>query len=287
MNIYNHFCNQEAHVSPLLSHRLTGAYTYAHNFTVSLSAMFSTPKVQSIISTLLADPTIYTLNVKSLGKTLQPHQYFHHLFYLSIPTNLFTITVFYYHLQEWYTWRHLQEKCVIIQDNSWIVPVKRLWASACGRCPETKKCRWFWDQGVKYRCRILVQNYQQSHYWRQMDTGQVCCSMQSWVKQGSRVTLLWLFSFFDILGTYSCLFVSGNIAHMAMAPIEIALLPEVINVTSNPQTTDCSEASTTKVTISCSIENSTETYTVRLKLGSMENTAPIKEGKAVIILYYL
>lgn len=71
---------------------------------------------------------------------------------------------------------------------------------------------------------------------------------------------------------------------MAMAPIQIALLPEVINVTSNPQTTDCSEASSAKVTISCSIENSTETYTARLKLGSMENTVPIKEGKAVIII---
>lgn len=87
----------------LFCHSFTGSFTYAHNFTVSLSAVFSTPKVQSIISTLLTDPTIYSLNVKSLGKTLQPHQYFHHLFCLFIPTNLFTITVFYYHLQEWYT----------------------------------------------------------------------------------------------------------------------------------------------------------------------------------------
>lgn len=88
-------------------------------------------------------------------------------------------------------------------------------------------------------------------------------------------------SFFDIPGTYRCLFVDGNIAHMAMAPIQIALLPENINVTSNPQTTDCSEASSAQVTISCSIDNSTETYISRLKLGSIENIAPFKEGKAV------
>lgn len=73
---------------------------------------------------------------------------------------------------------------------------------------------------------------------------------------------------------------------MAMAPIEIALLPEVINVTSNPQTIDCTEASSAKVIISCSFEISNETYKAWLKLGSMENTSPIKEGKTVIILLY-
>ncbi len=84
-------------------------------------------------------------------------------------------------------------------------------------------------------------------------------------------------------GTYSCLFVTGNIAHMAMAPIQIALLPEVINVTSNPQTADCSESSSTKVSILCSIENSTETYKAMLKIGTVE-IVPVKEGKAIIIL---
>ncbi|KTF97922.1 hypothetical protein cypCar_00004433 [Cyprinus carpio] len=85
-------------------------------------------------------------------------------------------------------------------------------------------------------------------------------------------------------GIYSCLFVTGNIAHMGIAPIQIALLPEVINVTSNPQTADCSGPSPTKVSISCSIENSTETYKVMLKLGSVE-IAPIKEENNGIIKY--
>lgn len=86
--------------------------------------------------------------------------------------------------------------------------------------------------------------------------------------------------FLDIPGTYICLFVNGNIAHMATAPISIALLPEVINVTSNPQTADCSASPSTKVSILCSIENSTETYKPVLKLGTVE-LPPTKEGKAI------
>lgn len=174
-------CNQDLHVSSLLSHSYTGISTYAHNFTVSLSSVFSTLKVQSIISTLLTNRTIYSLSVKSLGKTLQPHQYFWSicLIYPAIPTHLFTNSILFFYLQAWYTWRHLQEKCVIIQDNNWTVPVSKLWASACGRCPEVMRTQWFWDQEVKYSCQILVQNSQQSHCWRQMDTGQVCW-MQSY-----------------------------------------------------------------------------------------------------------
>lgn len=104
-----------------------------------------------------------------------------------------------------------------------------------------------------------------------------------WIKQDSIYHVVLIYNFLDIPGIYSCLFVTGNIAHMGIAPIQIALLPEVINVTSNPQTADCSGPSPNKVSISCSIENSTETYKVMLKLGSVE-IAPIKEGKAIIIL---
>ncbi|XP_051952340.1 adhesion G-protein coupled receptor F3-like isoform X2 [Xyrauchen texanus] len=77
-------------------------------------------------------------------------------------------------------------------------------------------------------------------------------------------------------GTYMCLFITGNIAHMASAPLQIALLPEVINVTSMPQTADCSAEKSTKVTISCSIENSTEIYKAYLKFGTTEKLSPIK-----------
>lgn len=86
------------------------------------------------------------------------------------------------------------------------------------------------------------------------------------------------------LGTYSCLFVTDNVAHMAMAPVDIALLPEASNVTSNPQTIDCSTSPTAKVTITCSIFNSTETYQSQLKLGSMENLTPTKLGKPTVML---
>lgn len=65
---------------------------------------------------------------------------------------------------------------------------------------------------------------------------------------------------------------------MALAPIEIALLPEVINVTANPPSADCSAGASATVIISCTIENSTETYSARLKVGVQENTAPTKEG---------
>ncbi|KAK9956683.1 hypothetical protein ABG768_014399 [Culter alburnus] len=217
LNAFNSFTMQGT--------QLTGAYTYAHNFTVSLSAMFSTPKVQSIISTLLADPTIYTLNVKSLG-----------MVYMEAPTG----KVCYNSRQQLNcTSKEAMSKCVWQMSRDEEVPL------------------------------VLGPG-------SEVSLSDTCTEL-------STVTLLKTNGYWS--GTYSCLFVSGNIAHMAMAPIEIALLPEVINVTSNPQTTDCSEASTTKVTISCSIENSTETYTVRLKLGSMENTAPIKEVRIGIIKY--
>lgn len=121
-----------------------------------------------------------------------------------------------------------------------------------------------------------------------MDTGQVCW-MQSYEWSKMPFMILWPFvlnsHFLVMPGTYSCLFVTGNIAHMAMAPIQIALLPEVINVTSNPQTADCSASSSTKVSILCSIENSTETYKAMLKLGAAE-IAPIKEGNYLINLSF-
>ncbi|KAG1963662.1 adhesion G-protein coupled receptor F3 [Pimephales promelas] len=203
----------------------TGAYTYAHNFTVSLSSVFATSKVQSIIATLLTNPTIYSLNVKSLG-----------MVFMEAPTG-----------KVCYNSRQ-QLNCTSIEAMS--------------------KCVWQMQRGEE---EPLV-----------LGPGSEVM-LSDTCTETSTVALLKTSGFWS--GTYSCLFVSGNIAHMAMAPIQIALLPEVINVTSNPQTIDCSEATSTKVTISCSIDNSSETYLPRLKLGSLENTTPIKEVLSGIIKY--
>ncbi|KAK7150958.1 hypothetical protein R3I93_012026 [Phoxinus phoxinus] len=202
---------------------LTGSFTYAHNFTVSLSSLFATSKVQSIIDTLLADPTIYSLNMKSLGMA-----------FIEAPTG----KVCYNSKQ--------QLNCTSIEVMS--------------------KCVWQMSRGEEVPL-ILGPGSE--------------IMLSDTCTETTTVTLLKTSGFWS--GTYSCLFVSGNIAHMAMAPIQIALLPEVINVTSNPQTIDCSEASSAKVTISCSIDNSTETYKSWLKLGS--ETQPIKEERSGIIKY--
>ncbi|XP_077076318.1 adhesion G-protein coupled receptor F2 isoform X1 [Siphateles boraxobius] len=204
---------------------LTGSFTYAHNFTVSLSSVFATSKVQSIIATLLTDPTIYSLNVRSLG-----------MVFIEAPAG----KVCYNSKQ--------QLNCTSIEAMS--------------------KCVWQMSRGEEVPL-ILGPGSE--------------VMLSDTCTERSTVTLLKTSGFWS--GIYSCLFVSGNVAHMAMAPIQIALLPEVINVTSNPQTADCSEASSAKVTITCSIDNSTETYISRLKLGSIENTAPIKEERSGIIRY--
>uniref|UniRef100_A0A8C1D4V4 Adhesion G-protein coupled receptor F3-like n=1 Tax=Cyprinus carpio carpio TaxID=630221 RepID=A0A8C1D4V4_CYPCA len=203
---------------------LTGLNTYAHNFTVSLSSVFATSKVQSIISTLLMDPYIYSLSVKSLG-----------MVYMEAPTG-----------KVCYNSRQ-QLNCTSIEVMS--------------------KCVWQMSRGNEDPMILGPGS--------EIQLSDNCTEL-------STVTLLKTNGYWS--GIYSCLFVTGNIAHMGIAPIQIALLPEVINVTSNPQTADCSGPSPTKVSISCSIENSTETYKVMLKLGSVE-IAPIKEENNGIIKY--
>ncbi|XP_016381919.1 adhesion G-protein coupled receptor F3-like [Sinocyclocheilus rhinocerous] len=202
----------------------TGLNTYAHNFTVSLSSVFATPKVQSIISMLLTDPTIYSLSVKSLG-----------MVYMEAPTG-----------KVCYNSRQ-QLNCTSIEVMS--------------------KCVWQMSRGDEEPLILGPGS--------EVQLSDTCTEL-------STVALLKTSGYWS--GIYSCLFVSGNIAHMAIAPIQIALLPEVINVTSNPQTADCSESSSTKVSISCSIENSTETYKAILKLGNIE-IAPIKEEHNGIVKY--
>ncbi|XP_043076515.1 adhesion G-protein coupled receptor F3 isoform X2 [Puntigrus tetrazona] len=202
----------------------TGLNTYAHNFTVSLSSVFATPKVQGIISTLLTNPTIYSLSLKSLG-----------MVYMEAPTGKIC-----YNSKQ-------QLNCTSIEAMS--------------------KCVWQMSRESEATLTLGPGS--------EIQLSDTCTEL-------STVTLLKTNGYWS--GTYICLFVTGNIAHMAMAPIQIALLPEVINVTSNPQTADCSASPSTKVVILCSIENSTETYKATLKLGTVE-IAPAKEENNGIIKY--
>ncbi|TRY82012.1 hypothetical protein DNTS_021853 [Danionella cerebrum] len=203
----------------------TGLNTYAHNFTVSLSSVFATSKVQGIIKTLLADPKIYTLNVKTLG-----------LVYIEAPTG-----------KVCYNSRQ-QLNCTSIEPMS--------------------KCVWQMLRGEDMPLTL--------------GPGSEVMLSDS-CTETSTVTLLKTNGYWS--GTISCLFVTDNIAHMATAPIQIALLPELIKVTSLPQTIDCSQTPTAKATLTCTIDNSTEPYVVSIKLGTMEITAPAKEESNGIIKY--
>ncbi|KAK3516719.1 hypothetical protein QTP70_022512, partial [Hemibagrus guttatus] len=65
-------------------------------------------------------------------------------------------------------------------------------------------------------------------------------------------------------GTYTCLLTNGSVSHTATGLLEVAPLPEKVNVTSVPQTADCSVGTSTSVTVSCSIFPSPENYTVTI-----------------------
>ncbi|XP_026111236.1 adhesion G-protein coupled receptor F2-like [Carassius auratus] len=200
----------------------TGLSTYAHNFTVSLSSVFSTSKVQGIIATLLTQKSVYSLSVRSLG-----------MVYMEAPTG----KVCYNSKQ--------QLNCTSIEAMS--------------------KCVWQMSRDDEDPLILGPGS--------EVQLSDTCTDL-------STVTLLKTNGYWS--GIYSCLFVSGNLAHMAIAPIQIALLPEVINVTSNPQTADCSASTSTQVSIACTIENSTETYTAKLKLGNTENSASKAEINGII-----
>ncbi|KAI7799803.1 adhesion G-protein coupled receptor F3 [Triplophysa rosa] len=204
---------------------LTGLNTYQHNFTVSLSSVFSTAKVQSIIAALLTDPTFYTLTVRSLG-----------MVHIEAPSGKLCYN----------SRQQLNCTCMERMDT----------------------CVWQMTRGDEFPLTLGPGS--------EVTLADLCTEQ-------STVTLLKTNGFWS--GTYGCLFISGNIAHTALAPIEIALLPEVINVTATPPSADCSAGASTMVSISCTIENSTETYSARLKVGLQENSAPTKEELNGIIKY--
>ncbi|XP_051952339.1 adhesion G-protein coupled receptor F3-like isoform X1 [Xyrauchen texanus] len=200
----------------ILNTNKTGINTYTHNFSVSLSSVFSTTKVQSIINALLNNTTVYSLNVMSLG-----------MVYIEAPEG----KVCYNSKQ--------QLNCMSVE--------------------QMEKCEWKMVRGDETPLILGPGS--------ELTLSDTCTKTTT-------VTLLKTNGYWS--GTYMCLFITGNIAHMASAPLQIALLPEVINVTSMPQTADCSAEKSTKVTISCSIENSTEIYKAYLKFGTTEKLSPIK-----------
>ncbi|XP_039604920.1 adhesion G protein-coupled receptor F5-like [Polypterus senegalus] len=75
-------------------------------------------------------------------------------------------------------------------------------------------------------------------------------------------------------GNYTCTFTKGLIIHKASAFIDIALLPDKINMTVTPSYPDCSGPSSVNFNVNCSIQESTENYTVTWNSdGSVYNTS--------------
>ncbi|XP_034755690.1 adhesion G-protein coupled receptor F1 [Etheostoma cragini] len=66
-------------------------------------------------------------------------------------------------------------------------------------------------------------------------------------------------------GTYECGFTTGSVRHTARAQLNVALLPDVIALTINPLTADCSavpNAQNIKINVTATIANSTESFVV-------------------------
>ncbi|KAG7316807.1 hypothetical protein KOW79_020348 [Hemibagrus wyckioides] len=81
-------------------------------------------------------------------------------------------------------------------------------------------------------------------------------------------------------GTYTCLLTNGSVSHTATGLLEVAQLPEKVNVTSMPQTADCSVGTSTTVTVSCSIFPSPENYTVTI------NNLPTQQSVTSLLVNY-
>ncbi|XP_076873572.1 adhesion G-protein coupled receptor F3 [Brachyhypopomus gauderio] len=65
-------------------------------------------------------------------------------------------------------------------------------------------------------------------------------------------------------GIYTCMLTQGSVSHMASAELKVALLPEIVNVTSTPTNLDCTAALDVSFNVKCSIKTSVENYTVTL-----------------------
>ncbi|XP_014000071.1 adhesion G-protein coupled receptor F3 isoform X2 [Salmo salar] len=71
-------------------------------------------------------------------------------------------------------------------------------------------------------------------------------------------------------GIYKCGFSKGSIVHTASAELKVALLPDKITMTIDPLTVECQDAAP-PVTVTATIDNSTEQYTVT---WSYQNNLP-------------
>ncbi|XP_030628056.1 adhesion G protein-coupled receptor F5 [Chanos chanos] len=94
----------------------------------------------------------------------------------------------------------------------------------------------------------------------------------------TNVTSLTLLNVTEIwAGTYRCHFMKGSVSHIASTELRVAVLPDKITITSNPQSADCIDVQSVQVTVSCTIQNSTEPYTVLFKFNgkvATHNTGP-------------
>lgn len=75
-------------------------------------------------------------------------------------------------------------------------------------------------------------------------------------------------------GIYKCGFSKGSIVHTASAELKVALLPDKITMTIDPLTVECQDAAP-PVTVTATIDNSTEQYTVT---WSYQNNLPPPPG---------
>ncbi|XP_017575670.1 adhesion G protein-coupled receptor F4 [Pygocentrus nattereri] len=80
-------------------------------------------------------------------------------------------------------------------------------------------------------------------------------------------------------GIYTCLFINGSVFHTASAELQVALLPEAINLTSLPPNPDCSPKQDIQVTVMCAFSRSEEQYIVTI------NDTVVMSGNSSIMNY--
>ncbi|XP_046877386.1 adhesion G-protein coupled receptor F2 [Hypomesus transpacificus] len=84
-------------------------------------------------------------------------------------------------------------------------------------------------------------------------------------------------------GKYTCSFSKGpKVKHVASAQLDVALLPDVITMTTNPLSVDCSEGSDKTVEVNATIQATTEPYTVKATYNNGEQTVTNTSNMAQI-----
>ncbi|XP_031151369.1 adhesion G protein-coupled receptor F4-like [Sander lucioperca] len=94
-----------------------------------------------------------------------------------------------------------------------------------------------------------------------------------------KVTGLWS-------GTYECGFTTGSVRHTAKAQLNVALLPDVITLTINPLTADCTAVpKIDKIKVTATIANSTENFDVCWSLSGGGTNSIIKQTNGNNLVY--